>query len=60
MDEITSRLVAPFYLRVVHGNVVRSMGAGERAAVLRQMRAVAPAVTFGDALQLWPAGWREL
>jgi hypothetical protein len=59
VDEITSRLVAPFYLRVLHGNMVSSMGAGERDGLLRQMRAVAPAVTFGDALQLWPAGWRQ-
>jgi hypothetical protein len=59
VDEITSRLVTPFYLRVLHGNVVSPGCAGERDALLMQMRAVAPAVTFGDALHLWPRGWRE-
>lgn len=59
MDEITSRFVVPFYLHVLHGNVVYLHRRGERAKVLKQMRAAAALVTFEEALHLWPGGWRE-
>jgi len=58
-DEVTSRLFAPFYLKVLHGNVMSPGCADERDALLAQMRAVAPAVTFRGHADPWPKGWRE-
>ena len=58
MDEVTAKLVAPFYRAVLHGNVVNGLS-GDPDEVLRQMRAAAQVVTFQDALYLWPRGWRE-
>ncbi|HCU91771.1 MAG TPA: hypothetical protein DHU96_03160 [Actinobacteria bacterium] len=59
MDEITSRFVVPFYLHVLHGNVVYLRRRCERVKVLKQMRAVAGLVTFENAPHLWPIGWQE-
>jgi Family of unknown function (DUF6000) len=58
VNEVERRLVAPFYLKVLHGNVVSPKSAGERDAVLRQMRAVAGTVSLDDAVYLWARGWR--
>lgn len=58
MSEAESRLVTPFYLRVLHGNLVSPALARERGTVLRQMRAVAATVTLADAEYLWMRGWR--
>ena len=59
MDEPVATLVAPFYLAVLHGNMVSPGFRGRPDELLQQMRAVAPAVTLENALYLWPRGWRE-
>jgi hypothetical protein len=59
VDEIASRFVAPFYLKVLHGNVVGERYASRRLQVQAEMAAVAGEVTFDVALELWPRGWRE-
>ncbi len=59
VDEITAKFVVPFYLEILHGNVVNQAPAADHEAALARMRAVAPEVTFDIALDLWPRGWRE-
>jgi hypothetical protein len=45
VDEITERFVAPFYLEVLHANLLR-LEAGGRASLLNGMRSAARMVTL--------------
>jgi hypothetical protein len=60
VGQIERRLVAPFYLDVLHGNLVAlAPSASRQDEIVRQMRAVAGEVTFDVAVGLWSRGWRE-
>ncbi|MEI8058268.1 MAG: DUF6000 family protein [Actinomycetes bacterium] len=52
MDEVAARLVAPFYLNVLHGNLTR-LTPSEQDSLRAQMRAVATEVSLDDARSLW-------
>ena len=60
MGEIERRLVAPFYMDVLHGNLVAlASSASRQDEIVREMRAVASEATFDVAVHLWSRGWRE-
>jgi Family of unknown function (DUF6000) len=52
VDEAAARLVAPFYLNVLHGNLT-GLAASEQATVKDEMRGVAAEVTLDVARSLW-------
>lgn len=59
MESINRRYVAPFYLDVLHGNLLR-LDDEKRALLVQQMRAAATTVTVEIAESLWRSGgWRE-
>lgn len=60
VGEIERRLVAPFYLDVLHGNLVALAPLASRQdQIVYQMQAVAAEATFDVAVYLWSRGWRE-
>ena len=60
VGEIERRLVAPFYMDVLHGNLVAlASSASRQDEIVHQMQAVASEATFDVAVHLWQRGWRE-
>jgi hypothetical protein len=60
VDQIERRVVAPFYLDVLHGNLVAlAPSASLQDQIVRQMRVVAAEVTLDTAVYLWSRGWRQ-
>ena len=58
MNDIEDKLLTPFYLKVLHGNLVTQVPGREQEVILGQMSAVARTVTFEDVAYLWTRGWR--
>jgi hypothetical protein len=57
---VKRRFVAPFYMDVLHGNLVAlASSACRQDEIVREMRAVAPEVSLDTAVYLWSQGWRE-
>ena len=60
MGHIERMFIAPFYMHVLHGNLVALAPlASGQDEIVREMRAIAPEMTFATAVYLWSQGWRE-
>jgi hypothetical protein len=59
MDALAARFVAPFYLRVLHGNLVAPTSEDEEAVLITEMKSVSRDVTVEICQELWSRGWRE-
>jgi hypothetical protein len=51
VNDIEDKLVTPFYLKVLHGNLVTQVPGREQEVILGQMSAVAGAVTLGASAE---------
>jgi hypothetical protein len=58
VNDIEDKLVRPFYLKILHGNLVTQVSGREQEMLLEQMRTVIGTITFEDIIYLWTRGWR--
>jgi hypothetical protein len=58
VNDIEDKLVTPFYLKILHGNVVTQVSGLEQEMLLEQMRTVVGTIAFEDITYLWTRGWR--